>query len=348
MNWEPPSDRPHYGPVSDLFNLAPQPIAATPISRVYKATRKENGEEVTIRIGKISRDERMFPQPILQELTILSELGFPHIIKTQTSDICVDHDEGTISFAFEPCVIDVRRLYRFYANEKRQILPEVVTKSVMFQLLLALDYLHERSIAHCNINTANCMIVPQTERRPGILKLVDFEYSRVISKTTGNRNLNVVHPWYRAPEVLLGDTSYDESIDIWAAGCVFAELLTGSVLFQGQLDQSPVHITQLLRIVSVLGTITESDCANPHLCTNLASLHAVQPKQALNTLEERVHASQEALELLSAMLTYNAHQRITANEALKHAYFSNGPICAGNIGELIPEEDWAEILGKAP
>ena len=35
----------------------------------------------------------------------------------------------------------------------------------------------------------------------------------------------VVTRWYRAPEVVLSNNNYEESIDLWAVGCVFAELL---------------------------------------------------------------------------------------------------------------------------
>jgi serine/threonine protein kinase len=31
--------------------------------------------------------------------------------------------------------------------------------------------------------------------------------------------------WYRAPELLVGDTQYGPKVDVWALGCVFAELI---------------------------------------------------------------------------------------------------------------------------
>ena len=54
--------------------------------------------------------------------------------------------------------------------------------------------------------------------------------------------------WYRAPELLVGDTQYGSSVDIWATGCVFAELLTGQPLWPGRSD-----VDQLYLIIRTLG-----------------------------------------------------------------------------------------------
>ena len=43
----------------------------------------------------------------------------------------------------------------------------------------------------------------------------------------------VVTLWYRAPEILLGQDKYSFNIDIWALGCVFAELILRDQLFKG-------------------------------------------------------------------------------------------------------------------
>lgn len=54
--------------------------------------------------------------------------------------------------------------------------------------------------------------------------------------------------WYRAPELLVGDTCYGPPVDIWAIGCVFAELLTGQALWPGKSD-----VDQLYLIKKTLG-----------------------------------------------------------------------------------------------
>ena len=49
----------------------------------------------------------------------------------------------------------------------------------------------------------------------------------------------VVTIWYRAPELLLGAQHHTPAIDVWAAGCIFAELITLRPLFQGEERKQP-------------------------------------------------------------------------------------------------------------
>lgn len=55
--------------------------------------------------------------------------------------------------------------------------------------------------------------------------------------------------WYRAPELLVGDTQYGPPVDVWALGCVFAELLNGNPLWPGKSD-----VDQLYLIRKTLGS----------------------------------------------------------------------------------------------
>lgn len=75
-------------------------------------------------------------------------------------------------------------------------------------------------------------------------------------RTRGNSKEDKFHPFnaytfhrYRAPEVLLHSTGYGSSIDLWAMGCIMAELYTFRPLFPGSSE-----VDQLFKICSVLGT----------------------------------------------------------------------------------------------
>jgi serine/threonine protein kinase len=63
------------------------------------------------------------------------------------------------------------------------------------------------------------------------VKIADFGLTRSMCDT--GQTKYVVTRFYRAPEIMLGCSSYDTAIDVWGAGCTFAELLTGEVLFRG-------------------------------------------------------------------------------------------------------------------
>lgn len=57
--------------------------------------------------------------------------------------------------------------------------------------------------------------------------------------------------WYRAPELLVGDTKYGPPVDVWAIGCVTAELISGQALWPGRSD-----VDQLYLIRKTLGKFT--------------------------------------------------------------------------------------------
>ena len=70
----------------------------------------------------------------------------------------------------------------------------------------------------------------------------------------------VVTIWYRAPELLLGARHYKKAIDVWAVGCVMAELMSLRPIFKGEeakLDQKknvPFQRDQLIKVFEVMGT----------------------------------------------------------------------------------------------
>lgn len=82
----------------------------------------------------------------------------------------------------------------------------------------------------------------------GVVKLCDFGFARILS--TGNEPCTeyVATRWYRAPELLVGEDRYGAPVDIWAIGCLFAEMMTGDPLFPGESD-----IDQLYLIVKMIG-----------------------------------------------------------------------------------------------
>lgn len=78
-----------------------------------------------------------------------------------------------------------------------------------------------------------------------ILKLCDFGSAKAFVK--GEPNVAYIcSRFYRAPELILGATDYTTAIDVWSAGCVFAELLTGHPIFPGISG-----VDQLVEIIKV-------------------------------------------------------------------------------------------------
>ncbi|KAI4381650.1 hypothetical protein MLD38_007707 [Melastoma candidum] len=102
------------------------------------------------------------------------------------------------------------------------IVPEGVLRRYARHLLRALGYVHSRGFVHCDVKPQNILLFPG--RGGGMVaKLADFGLAkRVGSKKGGFRGT----PFYVSPEAV-NDGKCGPSLDVWAVGCVVAEMVSG-------------------------------------------------------------------------------------------------------------------------
>jgi len=152
------------------------------------------------------------------------------------------------------------------------------------------------------------------------VKVCDFGLARSIVQKADHATNPVLTDyvatrWYRAPEILLGSTSYTKGVDLWSVGCILGELLSGKPIFPGTSTMN-----QLDRIMEVTGRPSPEDIEaikSPFAATMLESLSVSRPRP-LN--EMFPSASAEALDLLRHCMHFNPQRRLSANEALRHPY----------------------------
>ena len=288
---------------------------------------------------------------VFRELVLLNEIHYPHINHIYNEDINWRAEPPGVQFRYDFGVVDVRKIVEFYASSSKMI-PPVVVKSILFQLLLALDHLHKRKIVHCDVSTGNILVMPPDGEMPGIVKLIDFGLARVIENPVVDKRYSVVTIGYRAPELLIGDPHYTEKIDIWAAGCVFAELLIRRQLFKAE-DQQDVRShefrkSQLQCIMKTLGdSLQDPDVINRarYKTQYREMLHAFELEKGpgLRKLIHKDILSDSGYKLLQKMLTPDPPHRISAAEALRDKFFNEEPICVLNVARHFPSEDWARL-----
>ena len=122
----------------------------------------------------------------------------------------------------------------------------------IYQTLRALKALHSADVIHRDLKPSNLLLNANCD-----LKVCDFGLARSVRTAepsgteTGFMTEYVATRWYRAPEIMLSFKMYTKAIDVWAVGCILAELLNGRPLFPGR-----DYGHQLDLILDVIGTPT--------------------------------------------------------------------------------------------
>lgn len=150
----------------------------------------------------------------------------------------------------------------------------------------------------------------------GVVKLCDFGFARHVSNSEVCTEY-VATRWYRAPELLVGDPNYGAPVDIWAIGCLFAEMVTGDPLFPGESD-----IDQLFLIVKMLG----KPCVRHQqlMLKNTQLKPMIKAPTSDNCLYKAFPLwSLQAIDFLSGCVKMDPNQRLTAEDILKHSYFTH-------------------------
>lgn len=177
--------------------------------------------------------------------------------------------------------------------------------------------MHKKGIFHRDIKPENILIESSSSEQGRGLKLADFGSCRgIYSKQPYTEYIST--RWYRAPECLLTDGYYGPEMDLWGAGCVMFEITSLYPLFPGQNE-----VDQIARIHKILGTPTPESLAKFKARGASHISFDFPPQRGVGIPQLIPHASAEAIDLIVKLLKYDASERITAREAMRHPYFKD-------------------------
>ncbi|KAL3274321.1 hypothetical protein HHI36_015722 [Cryptolaemus montrouzieri] len=183
----------------------------------------------------------------------------------------------------------------------------------LYQIIRAISYCHSNQIIHRDVKPENVLVSSN-----GVVKLCDFGFARLATNTNEPLTDYVATRWYRAPELLVGDQNYGTGVDIWAIGCLFAEMLTGDPLFPGESD-----IDQLFLIVKMLGKPCPKHQQLMSKNSALRGIKAASPHPT-DTLQRNFSDwPQLSLNILGSCLKMDPSQRASSEDLLRHNYFSH-------------------------
>ncbi|XP_012484235.1 cyclin-dependent kinase D-3 isoform X1 [Gossypium raimondii] len=271
---------------------------------VYKAIDTKTGQIVAIKKIRLGKQKEGVNFTALREIKLLKELKDPNIIELTDAFPL----KGNLHLVFEFMETDLEAVIR----DRNIFLSPADIKSYIQMTLKGLSFCHRKWVLHRDMKPNNLLIGPN-----GQLKLADFGLARIFGSPDRKFTHQVFARWYRAPELLFGSKQYGSGVDVWAAACIFAELLLRRPFLQGTSD-----IDQLGKIFAAFGTPTSSQWPDMLYLPDYVEYQYV-PAPPLRSLFPM--ASDDALDLLLKMFTYDPKARISVKQALEHRYFSSAP-----------------------
>jgi len=308
-------------------------------------------------------DNAVNAKRLLRELCILRSLGtHESIIDVKyviPPDDIVKFD--SLSIVFEFVDTDLAKLIA-----SKQYFTTLHVQHMLHQLLKGLKYMHSANVAHRDIKPANILV-----SRECSLKICDFglargfatnqeaqaksrkfhlfteddgkEIARAERKAQTELTRHVVTRWYRAPEVILlqQEREYILALDMWAVGCITAELLEmiqetcpeptdRKPLFPGASSFPLSHEDQyawkdsrdqLNVIFDVIGTPSRTEIQSMKNVRARKYLQGLPKRSPIDFRKRFPGASAKVLDLMRGLLRFNYQKRLTVEQSLSHKFF---------------------------
>ncbi|CAF1368652.1 unnamed protein product [Adineta steineri] len=294
-----------YGPedesndhMQELYEFTYEIIGQGSFGTVEAAIRRSTRQPVAVK--RIDYTKWQEQGRTSNEIDILYQLKHPSILTFQS---CFSRHDGVYIFT-ERMEFDLFDYITKPPNLGR--LRELTSKYIIYQILVAVSYLHQKNICHCDIKPENLLLNvlhTSTAYKREHVKLADFGMSKYIRDTSLRRSQVGTRP-YMAPELYHSyERGYNKSADLWAVGIVLYACLSGCIPFDpNEIDKAE------------------------HLVNNFVSMYPYK---------EWKHISDNAISFLSKnLLVADPTQRTKAEKNLSNKWFTDDRQLRNNLREL--------------
>ncbi|KAJ3210686.1 Cyclin-dependent kinase 3 [Entophlyctis luteolus] len=215
---------------------------------VFSARRNSDGKLVAVKQMLRSKTEGTTAAAV-REIMVLKKVekglerrnSFKHLILL----LEVDCDESATYIVLEQATTDLSKFMRCPDSGKARPVPAPLIKHFMLQIFLALNFLNEMGFVHRDLKPPN-VVQTVTYRAPEVFLgmntagfVLDYKSLIVGHDSTGCRSDDDDDDdddeWdCRETGDAIGSAIYSSAMDIWSAGCIFAEMINGVILFDGE------------------------------------------------------------------------------------------------------------------
>lgn len=266
---------------------------------VWRAINKLSGEVVAVK--KMKRKYYTWEECMsLREVKSLRRMNHPNIVKLKEAI----RENDILYFVFEYMECNLYQLIK----DRGKLFSEAEIRNWCYQIFQGLSYMHRRGYFHRDLKPENLLVTKD------IIKIADFGLARELCSQPPYTEY-VSTRWYRAPEVLLQSSSYDAAVDMWAMGAIMAELFTLHPLFPGSNEVDEIH-----KICSVIGSPGQDTWPEGlQLAESMRYKFAQIP--GANLFELIPSASENAVNLIESLCSWDPAKRPKAAEVLQHPFF---------------------------
>ena len=278
------------GAFSDVCSASDQLNACQPV-----AIKKLNLPFVTEESGR----------QVYRELVLLKTLSHVNIMPLIDcfSPECQQHPLHDAYFVMPLGELDLAK-----SIAAMPLLPDVV-KSFTYQMMCGINYLHASGVIHFDLNPANLVI----QQSSGRLRIIDLGLARLCDEPL----VKVTTPYYSPPEIVLAWTRCNETLDMWSAGCVVMEMITGDPLFA-----STDVIDHMRRVFKFAGSPSSSFLEDvPDEVRVFVSEFPKYEQQIHHTAGYKME--KDLVDFLERIFVFDTGKRLTARDALQHTYLQS-------------------------